>query len=492
MKTNKTSSNNSNVDPVFFGIPLNCSKANRAKYQKLIAGLFLNPKIKSRYVTRYIVQLEKGLISIDRLLKLIDNGVLQGDSFNQPNGSNLSENMHDKIQDWIVAFGEPTDSDWSYLEKNYNLSRALLLGSKNETHQIDFHSPKELAMRVKEYIVGQDNAIDMLSVPFFQQNESKRKGKPCLIKTPSLLIGRTGVGKSAIFQQFARFCKCLVVPINSSEISGTQWKGTHITDKILRAIKDYHGVNFNNIVNNENIINEFICVHLDEADKITHHNQKIAGDSGTDFYTDIMCDLMRLLNPGEYLFLDDGFNQNGSPKGYRIPVDNILVVFAGAFSGIEDIVRKRLGLNRTIGFSQASIAESEIDTLLKQVTADDLVEWGFMPELIGRIGNICVLNSLTPDLIYNIMTNAKDNILQSHIDYCLQYNIELHFTTEALHLIADTAYKSGLGFRNVKTLLSKCLNQLYYELRDEPVIKDMQTVNIDQEYIANHLNLLTK
>ena len=265
-----------------------------------------------------------------------------------------------------------------------------------------------------------------------------------------------------------------------------------MTDVILRTIKDKYGPKFRNIVNRDNVIDEYICVLFDEVDKIPHHDQKTASSSGKDFNTDIMCDLMRLLNSGEDLFLEDGFNQDGSPKGYKIPVDNMLVVFAGAFSGIEDVVRKRLHLNKSIGFSQVSASATGVDALLKQVTSEDLIEWGFMPELIGRIGNICALNSLTPDLIYAIMTNAKDNVLQSHIDYCHQYNIDLHFTPEALRLIADAAYKSGLGFRNVKTLLSKCLNPIYYEFRDETANTAMQIVNIDQNFIAKQLNLLTK
>lgn len=489
MKTNKNTLTTSNAK--FFGLPIICSKTDRPVYERLIANLFLHPQITSEHVKRYIDQLSRRMLSIERLLRLTSDGV-EGLLLNQSLGIDLSELMHDKIQDWIGALGEPTESDWAYLEENYNLGKESLMGERNPMSQIDFHSPKELATCVKQYVVGQDRAIDMLSVPFFQQYESKRHGQPCLIKTPVLLIGPTGSGKSAIFQQFSRYCNCLVVPINSSEISGTQWKGTHMTDVILRTIKNKYGTQFKNIVNRDNVIDEYICVLFDEVDKIPHHDQKIAGSAGTDFNTDIMCDLMRLLNSGEDLFLEDGFNQDGSPKGYKIPVDNMLVVFAGAFSGIEDVVRKRLHLNKSIGFSQVSASATGIDALLKQVVSEDLIEWGFMPELIGRIGNICALNTLTPDLIYAIMTNAKDNVLQFHIDYCHQYNIDLHFTPEALHLIADAAYKSGLGFRNVKTLLSKCLNPIYYEFRDEPVKTAMQTVNIDQDFIAKQLNLLAK
>lgn len=497
MKTNKNTSNSPNADTKFFGIPVKCNKTDLPDYEKLIAYWFLHPKISSRNVKYCLNQLDEGIMTIERLLSLTRISV-NNQFLKLSNDANLPEIMCKKIQDWTDAFGEPTASDWDYLEKNHNFKKESLVNERNKVSerdkapQADFHSPKEMATCVKERVYGQDKAIDMLSVPFFQQYESKRRGKPCLIKTPVLLIGPTGSGKSAIFQGYARCSKCIIVPINSSEISGTQWKGTHMTDVILRTIKDKHGPKFKNIVGRDNVIDEYICVLLDEVDKIPHHDQRIASSSGTDFNTDIMCDIMRMLNSGEYLFLDDGFNQDGSPKGYRIPVDNILVVFAGAFSGIEDIVRKRLHLNKTIGFSQASSSATSIDALLNQVTSEDLIEWGFMPELIGRIGNICALNSLTPDLIYNIMTNAKDNILQSHIDYCHLYNIDLHFTPEALHLIADVAYKSGLGFRNVKTLLSRCLTPIYYEFRDDFLMKSVQTVNIDRDFIAKQLNLFTK
>lgn len=497
MKTKKNDSNNTKTNVTFFGISVNCNKKDRTDYKKLIAYFFLHPQVTPEHINRYLEQLDKGVLPIERLLNQAEKSVNR--YYNSPIETvNLPVIMGEKIRDWIDSFGEPSTSEWNYLEKNFHINKvSLLLGERNElnkrdeTPQIDFHSPKEMAMCVKERVYGQDKAIEMLSVPFFQQLESKKRGFPCLIKTPILLIGPTGSGKSAIFQGFASCSKCIIVPINSSEISGTQWRGTHMTDLILRAIKDKYGPEFNTIVNSDNVIDEFICVLLDEVDKIPHHNQKIVGSAGTDFNTDLMCDIMRLLNPGEYIHLEDGVHQDCSIKSYKIPVDNILVVFAGAFSGIENIVRKRLHLNNTIGFS-TSLSSAKDEALLQQVCPEDLIEWGFMPELIGRIGNICVLNTLTPDLIFNIMTSAKGNILQSHIDYCSLHNTDLHFTPEALHLIADTAYKSGLGFRNVKALLSKCLYQIYYEFSDEPLMRNAQTVNIDKDYIAKQLNLFTK
>ena len=487
MKTDKTSSTDSNVDPVFFGIPLNCSKANRAKYKKLIAGLFLNPKIKSRYVTRYIVQLENGLISIDRLLKLIDNGVLQGDSFNQPNGSNLSENMHDKIKDWIDAFGEPTDSDWAYLEKQYNLNRELLVGVEKDTPRPVFHGPKEMAEYVSQTVFGQDEVINALSVPIFQQNDSMKNKYHFRITTPMVLIGPPGTGKSRLCQAYKRISECPVIYINCSEFSPTSWKGEQLSEILVRQIKEGYTI--------EQL--KYAIIFFDEFDKIPHYNNKIVGEKGDNYDQDKMNQIMGLFDEVHEMFLGDGFNQDGSPKGFNLPVADLLPIFAGAFTGIEDIVRKRLKLEKPIGFKQSDSdmnpMETEFEFLRKQVSIEDLETWGFSRELLDRIGKICILNSFTPDTIYNIMTNTKDNILQSHIDYCHLHNIDLRFTSEALRLIAEVAYQSKCGFRRVKPKLYDCLFSLYFEeLNDLPKSQTMHTINIDREYTAKHLNLLTK
>lgn len=481
MKTNKNTPNNSKPEIKFFGLPVRCSKTDRPAYEKLIASLFLHPQITSEHVKRYLDLLDKKIMSIDRLSKLIDSGV-NNLLYYQSTGCNLSETMHDKIQDWVEAFGEPSTSDWDYLVKHYGIGRDDLMDFSIHPTRTFFHSAKEMATYVKQFVICQDEAVESFSVPVFQQNESKRKHLSFRIATPMVLMGRTGSGKSEMCLQFQRICDCPIIRINSNEIVPTSWKGLHLTDILVRAIKN--GYTLDDL--------KYSIIILDEFDKIAHFNQKRAGENGTDFDSDMMRDIMRLFDSGQDLFLEDGFNPDGSPKGYKLPVDNLLVVFAGAFSGIEEIVRKRLHLNKSIGFSQMASSATGIDALLKQVTSEDLIEWGFMPELIGRIGNICALNSLTSDMIYTIMTNAKDNVLQSHINYCHQYNIDLHFTPEALRLIADAAYRSGLGFRNVSTLLSKCLTPLYYELCDLSEKKEMQTVNIDKDYIVKQLNLFTK
>lgn len=112
-----------------------------------------------------------------------------------------------------------------------------------------------------------------------------------------------------------------------------------------------------------------------------------------------------------------------------------------------------------------------------------------MPELLGRIGECVVMNPLTTEVIYEIMVSAKDNILQSHREICSKNNVDLRFEEDAIRYIAAEAYKSGLGFRNVKTLLSKALNRVYYELPDEICSKKKLIINISKDYVMQNINV---
>lgn len=127
-----------------------------------------------------------------------------------------------------------------------------------------------------------------------------------------------------------------------------------------------------------------------------------------------------------------------------------------------------------------------LQTLIK---VEDLQEWGYSQELTGRIGNVVVINPLTTDSIYAIMTSAKDNILQSHIDTFSQSNIDLKFSEDALLYIANEAHKSGLGFRNVKALLAAALNRLYFDMPECAGSEKKLVISISKDYVMQNINV---
>lgn len=462
---------------MYFGI--NIRKNKKFDMNDICARLFICPRISPEHATKMLNMLVDGKLSIESFINKTDS-YIEELSRQKEIGDDIPHIMNNKLAAWEKVFNTPTQKDYKYLEKKYGFTQNDLFGNTVEKNVAPVKSAKEMASFVKQYIKGQDEAIDKLAVPFFLHLDSKRKQYISKLKAPVLVMGPTGVGKSEMFRIFGKVCDCPVIRINTSEIVPAAWKGLHITDILAREI--------NNDVTIKDL--EYAIIVFHEFDKLTHFGQKIVGSNGTDMDTDMMRDIMRLFETDHSLHLENGFDaQNMSARSYRLPVDNLLIVFDGAFSGIDEIIKKRLNIGRSIGYSQTQSNKYDGVNLQRLVTTEDLIQWGYMPELLGRIGECVVMNPLTSDVIYEIMTSAKDNILQSHVDFCSKNNVDLRFEEDAIRYIAAEAHKSGLGFRNVRTLLSKALNRLYYDMPEETSAKKKHVINISKDYVMQNINV---
>lgn len=465
------------METMYFGI--NIRKNKKFDVNDICARLFICPRISPEHATKMLNMLVDGKLSIESFINKTDS-YIEELSRQKEIGDDIPHIMDNKLAAWKKVFNTPTQKDYKYLEKKYGFTQNDLFGDTVEENVAPVKSAKEMASFVKQYIKGQDEAIDKLAVPFFLHLDSKRKQYVSKLKAPVLVMGPTGVGKSEMFRIFGKVCDCPVIRINTSEIVPAAWKGLHITDILAREI--------NNDVTIKDL--EYAIIVFHEFDKLTHFGQKIVGSNGTDMDTDMMRDIMRLFETDHSLHLENGFDaQNMSARSYRLPVDNLLIVFDGAFSWIDEIIKKRLNIGRSIGYSQTQSNKYDGVNLQRLVTTEDLIQWGYMPELLGRIGECVVMNPLTSDVIYEIMTSAKDNILQSHVDFCSKNNVDLKFEEDAIRYIAAEAHKSGLGFRNVRTLLSKALNRLYYDMPEETSAKKKHVISISKDYVMQNINV---
>ena len=477
------------METMYFGI--NIRKNKKFDVNNVAARLFICPRISPEHATKMLDMLVNGKLSIESFNDRTD-AYIEELSRQKEIGDDIPYIMNNKLAAWERTYKAPTQKDYEYLEKTFGFSKEDLHGTttietakdtvkesvKDSTTLVK--SAKELASFVKQYIKGQDEAIDKLAVQFFLHLDSKRKQYTSKIKSPSVTIGPTGSGKSAIFRAFAKFCDCPIIRINLSSVKPEGWRGNHITDYFAHEIRS--GVSVKDL--------EYAIIIFHEFDKITHYGCNITSDKGNDGDADMMKDIMRLFEEDDYLFIDTGIDpQTMKPATYKIPVNNFLIMFDGCYQGIEGIVKRRLNIGRTIGFSQPQKDQYDGVNLQTLIKVEDLQEWGYSQELTGRIGNVVVINPLTTDAIYAIMTSAKDNILQSHIDTFSQSNIDLKFSEDALLYIANEAHKSGLGFRNVKALLAAALNRLYFDMPECAGSEKKLVISISKDYVMQNINV---
>jgi ATP-dependent Clp protease ATP-binding subunit ClpX len=345
------------------------------------------------------------------------------------------------------------------------------LEKKKSDMLLYFNSPRKLAGEVKKYVKGQDDVIDRIAVPFFQHIESKRLGTTCDIKTSFVVIGKTGTGKSEILRRFAKISDVPIIRINTSDCVPNSWKGEHISDLIGYYINDEHDL--------ERM--KYAALVFNEFDKITHYNQKLVGNNSSDWDADMQRDFLKFFDKGYELVIEK--QKNLEMQKFRLPTDNLLLCFDGAFSGIEKIIEKRLNLRSRIGFAQPNKTPAKTDmyaSLLQQLTVADLQKWGYIPELLGRIGTFLTMNPMSEELIYEIITTASENILDAHKAQCSMHGFNLEFTEDTLRKIAKMAAESELGFRSVKTILANLMEDVYF---DCDKYKNT-TLTVNEEFIA--------
>lgn len=326
------------------------------------------------------------------------------------------------------------------------------IGETNCNSEIQiFSSPRALANEIKKYVKGQDNVIDRIAVPFFQHIESMRTKTSCEIKTSFILAGGTGTGKSEILRRFCQLSGVPIIRINTADCTPASWRGQHISDHISYYVED--------ITDIEKL--RYAVLVFNEFDKITHYNQKQVGQNSSDWDADMQREFLRFYDKGYELMIEKQGTLGGNEK-YRLPTDNLLLCYDGAFSGIEKLIQKRLNKETRIGFTTPSQLYKDKE-YISELAVEDLERWGYLPELLGRIGSFYVMNPMSEDLIYEIITTASENILDAHKVQCSQHGITLTFKKEALRYIAQQAMSSNLGFRAVKTILSRIMQPIYFD-----------------------------
>jgi ATP-dependent Clp protease ATP-binding subunit ClpX len=332
---------------------------------------------------------------------------------------------------------------------------------KNETSKsVSSYSLKSLKSYLDSHVISQEDAKEKLSLAFYEHLIIRKEENDNYLKPNILLIGPSGVGKTYMASLLANYTKRPFVIANAANMVSAGYVGTRLDDILtrlyLKADKDLQKAQDGIIL-------------IDEFDKMTdgRSHDSVGGE-------ELQQEFLKLIEGGKHICKSD-LRKDASKM--EISTDNILFIFSGAFVKINEIVKRR-HLKSSIGFN------SDIQKSVKnEILPEDIIKYGIIPELVGRIQTIASLEPLTEKDLFKILKNKNNPYLNSLKKFFKYHKSEITFTDGALKYISQEALKLNLGARGLKSIIDRVTQRVKFDM----VLNGSKEIKITKNFVGSIL-----